>query len=66
MKSTPSTPTNLSEMAEKYRKIRMNQPSLTAAEMRAQTERNQRLEGERLLAKNSDLKEQALRRLGDW
>ncbi len=37
--------TELEKMAEKYRKIRLSQPSLSSAEMRAQLLRNRLSEG---------------------
>lgn len=53
MKSTAPKPTDIRRMAEKYRKIRLSQPSISLSEMQAQLVRNRSSEGDKLLISSS-------------
>lgn len=53
MKTTISKPTDIRKMAEKYRKIRLSQPSVSLEEMREQLVRNRLSEGKGLRTASS-------------
>ena len=48
MKTTTPKPTDIRKMAERYRKLRLNQPSISLEEMRAQLVKNRLSEGSEL------------------
>jgi hypothetical protein len=53
MKTTAPKPTDIRKMAEKYRDIRLSQPSISLSEMQAQLVRNRSSEGDKLRVSSS-------------